>query len=232
MKSDGYRRTRRTRVFLCASSPDESGSKALEWCIEELVSDDDELVVVRGFDAGDLGQSFTLVCFAQTTVLLSHDSVRSYGVPSPFGRMRGGCQEHSALLGSELCGVQRPPLIPLPCAPTASTSILARNGTQISVLVDVAASFNCFHQGPLGSKIVSRLHINIRCGTKSPSMIRQGHYRTQNDNISICVMRVGSMESLRQSNPAFPFLSPSRDLILTAESQANRTATSAKKRRT
>jgi len=55
VKSDGYKRTRRTRVFLCASSPDESGSKALEWCIEELVSDDDELVVVRGFDAGDLG---------------------------------------------------------------------------------------------------------------------------------------------------------------------------------
>jgi len=55
VKSDGYKRTRRTRVFLCASSPDESGLKALEWCLEELVSDDDELVVVRGFDAGDLG---------------------------------------------------------------------------------------------------------------------------------------------------------------------------------
>jgi hypothetical protein len=80
VKSDGYKRTRRTRVFLCASSPDESGSKALEWCIEELVSDDDELVVVRGFDAGDLGQSFTLVYIGQTTVLLSLPS-HSQGFP-------------------------------------------------------------------------------------------------------------------------------------------------------
>lgn len=50
VKSEGYRRTRSTRVFLCASSPDESGSEALEWAIESLVQDGDELVVFRGTD--------------------------------------------------------------------------------------------------------------------------------------------------------------------------------------
>jgi hypothetical protein len=55
VKSDGYKRTRKTRVFLCAASPDESGQEALEWALESLVQDDDEFVVVRGFDAGELG---------------------------------------------------------------------------------------------------------------------------------------------------------------------------------
>ncbi|KAF9558655.1 hypothetical protein CPC08DRAFT_709486 [Agrocybe pediades] len=50
VKSAGYRRTRNTRVLLCASSPDESGSEALDWCLEALVQDGDELIVFRGVD--------------------------------------------------------------------------------------------------------------------------------------------------------------------------------------
>ena len=53
--SDGYTRTRSTRVFLCASSPDETGSEALEWALECLVQDGDELIVFRGIDQEELG---------------------------------------------------------------------------------------------------------------------------------------------------------------------------------
>ncbi|KAG9113178.1 hypothetical protein FRC07_007815, partial [Ceratobasidium sp. 392] len=52
--SDGYKRTRDTRVFLCAASGDESGTEALEWTLESLVQHGDELIVVRGFDLEDL----------------------------------------------------------------------------------------------------------------------------------------------------------------------------------
>lgn len=54
VKSEGYQRTRNTRVFLCASSPDESGSEALDWSLESLVQDGDELVVFRGVDEEQL----------------------------------------------------------------------------------------------------------------------------------------------------------------------------------
>ena len=53
--SDGYARNRSTRVFLCASSPDESGSEALEWALECLVQDGDELIVFRGIGQEELG---------------------------------------------------------------------------------------------------------------------------------------------------------------------------------
>lgn len=56
-ESVGYTRTPQTRVFLCASSPDESGRQALDWALESLVQDGDELVVFRGFDEDDLGMS-------------------------------------------------------------------------------------------------------------------------------------------------------------------------------
>lgn len=56
VKSDGYDRTPSTRVFLCASSPDDSGSQALDWAIESLVQDGDELIVFRGIDQDDLGR--------------------------------------------------------------------------------------------------------------------------------------------------------------------------------
>ncbi|OBZ76756.1 Universal stress protein A family protein C25B2.10 [Grifola frondosa] len=50
VQSEGYARTRSTRVFLCASSPDESGRHALDWALECLVQDGDELIVFRGVD--------------------------------------------------------------------------------------------------------------------------------------------------------------------------------------
>ena len=54
-ESFGYTRTPQTRVFLCAASRDESGSQALDWALDSLVQDGDELVVFRGFDEDDLG---------------------------------------------------------------------------------------------------------------------------------------------------------------------------------
>ena len=59
-ESVGYTRTPQTRVFLCASSPDESGSQALDWALDSLVQDGDELVVFRGFDEEDLSGTVTL----------------------------------------------------------------------------------------------------------------------------------------------------------------------------
>ncbi|KAF8626091.1 hypothetical protein AX15_005086 [Amanita polypyramis BW_CC] len=50
VKSDGYKRSRHTRVFLCASSPEESGREALDWSLESLVQDGDELIIFRGVD--------------------------------------------------------------------------------------------------------------------------------------------------------------------------------------
>jgi len=55
VKSDGYVRTRSTRVFLCASSADESGREALDWSLESLAQDGDELIVCRGVDQEELG---------------------------------------------------------------------------------------------------------------------------------------------------------------------------------
>ena len=60
VKSEGYRRTRNTRVFLCASSPDESGREALEWSLESLVQEGDELIVFRGVDEDVLGDFIPL----------------------------------------------------------------------------------------------------------------------------------------------------------------------------
>ena len=61
VKSDGYERAPTTRVFLCASSPDDSGRHALDWAIEGLVQDGDELIVFRGIDQDELGLSIRLV---------------------------------------------------------------------------------------------------------------------------------------------------------------------------
>lgn len=63
VKSEGYRRTRNTRVFLCASSPDESGREALEWSLEYLVQDGDELIVFRGADE-DVFRTLYMSCFS------------------------------------------------------------------------------------------------------------------------------------------------------------------------
>lgn len=61
VQSDGYARSRATRVFLCASSPDESGRYALDWALESLVQDGDELIVFRGIDPEDLEKDHEVV---------------------------------------------------------------------------------------------------------------------------------------------------------------------------
>jgi hypothetical protein len=68
VKSEGYRRTRNTRVFLCASSPDESGREALEWSLESLVQEGDELIVFRGVDEDVLGDYYYIhILFSEIT---------------------------------------------------------------------------------------------------------------------------------------------------------------------
>ncbi|KAF8273561.1 hypothetical protein EI94DRAFT_1715278 [Lactarius quietus] len=61
VKSDGYERTPSTRVFLCASSPDDSGRHALDWAIEGLVQSGDELIIFRGIDQDDLERDHDMV---------------------------------------------------------------------------------------------------------------------------------------------------------------------------
>ncbi|KAF8452749.1 hypothetical protein L210DRAFT_3468864 [Boletus edulis BED1] len=61
VQSHGYTQTRATRVFLCASSPDETGKQALEWALECLVQDGDELIVFRGIDLEELDKDHELV---------------------------------------------------------------------------------------------------------------------------------------------------------------------------
>ncbi|KAJ9110111.1 hypothetical protein QFC19_001782 [Naganishia cerealis] len=46
-KSDYYRRNRNTRVFMAAVSNDEKGEDALDWLMDNLVEDGDEVVAVR-----------------------------------------------------------------------------------------------------------------------------------------------------------------------------------------
>ncbi|GJJ14642.1 hypothetical protein Clacol_008908 [Clathrus columnatus] len=53
VKSEGYIRGRSTRSYLVAASGDESGIHALEWVMESLVQDGDEIIVFRGFDGED-----------------------------------------------------------------------------------------------------------------------------------------------------------------------------------
>ncbi|WFD29321.1 hypothetical protein MSPP1_000330 [Malassezia sp. CBS 17886] len=46
-KSVGYARTKHTRTFMCAVDATESSEHALEWIMENLVDDGDEIVAVR-----------------------------------------------------------------------------------------------------------------------------------------------------------------------------------------
>lgn len=55
-KSEGYKRGRGTRNFLVAASLDVSGSEALDWVIESLIEDGDELIVFRGFPEEELSK--------------------------------------------------------------------------------------------------------------------------------------------------------------------------------
>ncbi|TRM63154.1 hypothetical protein BD626DRAFT_495691 [Schizophyllum amplum] len=61
VKGEGYTRTRSTRVFLCAASADESGRGALEWCLETLAQDGDELIVCRGVEEEVLEKDHDIV---------------------------------------------------------------------------------------------------------------------------------------------------------------------------
>lgn len=63
VQSDGYEQNRATRVFLCAASPDESGSQALDWALDALARDGDELIVVRGIDQEELGMWDSIFIF-------------------------------------------------------------------------------------------------------------------------------------------------------------------------
>ncbi|KZT26056.1 hypothetical protein NEOLEDRAFT_1132587 [Neolentinus lepideus HHB14362 ss-1] len=54
VKSDGFEKGKGTRVFLCASSPDQSGLQALDWACESLVQEGDELIVLRGVGEEEL----------------------------------------------------------------------------------------------------------------------------------------------------------------------------------
>lgn len=55
-KSDGYKRSRSTRVFAIAASPDESGEDALDWLMNELAEDGDEIVAIRVLELDDEGE--------------------------------------------------------------------------------------------------------------------------------------------------------------------------------
>lgn len=55
-KSEGYKRSKNTRVILVAVSPDESGEDALDWLMSELVEDGDEIVAMRVKEMSDEGK--------------------------------------------------------------------------------------------------------------------------------------------------------------------------------
>ena len=60
VKSVGYARTKHTRTFMCAVDATESSERALEWIMENLVDDGDEIVAVRVLDEEQDGMSFRL----------------------------------------------------------------------------------------------------------------------------------------------------------------------------
>lgn len=47
VKSRGYKRTKNTRTFMCAVDDNGYSERALEWLMESLVSDGDEIVALR-----------------------------------------------------------------------------------------------------------------------------------------------------------------------------------------
>ncbi|PKI85627.1 hypothetical protein MVES1_000510 [Malassezia vespertilionis] len=50
IKSIGYARTKHTRTFMCAVDATKSSERALEWIMENLVDDGDEIVAARVFE--------------------------------------------------------------------------------------------------------------------------------------------------------------------------------------
>jgi hypothetical protein len=55
-KSEGYKRSRNTRVFAVAVSDNEAGEDALEWLMSELVEDGDEIVAIRVIELDEDGR--------------------------------------------------------------------------------------------------------------------------------------------------------------------------------
>ncbi|KAK0552454.1 hypothetical protein OC845_001720 [Tilletia horrida] len=53
VKSKGYRRTRNTRTFMCAADGNSYSTHALEWLLDNLVEDGDEVVALRVLDAAN-----------------------------------------------------------------------------------------------------------------------------------------------------------------------------------
>ncbi|CAD6890287.1 unnamed protein product [Tilletia controversa] len=51
VRSQGYRRTRHTRTFMCAVDGNSYSTHALEWLLDHLVEDGDEVVALRVLDA-------------------------------------------------------------------------------------------------------------------------------------------------------------------------------------
>lgn len=64
-KSEGYKRSRNTRVFAVAVSDNEAGEDALEWLMSELVEDGDEIVAIRVIELDEDGQCSLLEAFLQ-----------------------------------------------------------------------------------------------------------------------------------------------------------------------
>ncbi len=56
-KSEGYKRSRHTRVFCVAVSGDESGQEALDWLMDSLVEDGDEIIALRVIELDEGGES-------------------------------------------------------------------------------------------------------------------------------------------------------------------------------
>ncbi|KAI3628001.1 hypothetical protein CBS14141_002002 [Malassezia furfur] len=71
VKSHGYSRTKHTRTFMCAVDATESSERALEWIMENLVDDGDEIVAVRVLDSEQDGTSHALIQISITVEFLS-----------------------------------------------------------------------------------------------------------------------------------------------------------------
>ena len=79
-KSEGYKRSRNTRVFAVAVSADESGEDALDWLMAELVEDGDEVVAIRVIELDEGGRSsFSSVLRARRAELKVPGNVRKDG---------------------------------------------------------------------------------------------------------------------------------------------------------
>lgn len=59
-RSKGYRRSNNTRTFMCAVDGNHYSERALEWLVEELCEDGDEIVALRVLEGEADGESHWL----------------------------------------------------------------------------------------------------------------------------------------------------------------------------